>query len=327
VVVVALGAISGPSSSVRAGGLPQANSKPQRPTAAIPPGPLVESREKLTRLQQQILGLGSKVLGRSETANREQLSDAIVNQQITVKSAEARYENAKLTREVAELAVVDYAEGIFPQEVATMEGELRLAQSDFERSEDMTAIVRDKLNKTRTASKGSAPDLAYEYALEDRIVKLELREPRTRLELERAQSKLDFFRQYAKSKRVKELESEVQKAKSEELTGQAQWEREKFKLTTLETAVRRRDREVHAARALSLLEQAVPIVEELKSKLDQAEKNGQPGDAAPKEIADATNRLQAIVEQALQEDAAAHWAQMKPRVHGAAVKFLGAQTR
>jgi hypothetical protein len=68
-------------------------------------------------------------------------------------------------------------------------------------------------------------------------------------------------------------------------------------------------------------------VEELKTKLDQAEKNREPGEKLRKEIVDMTNRLQAIVDKAQQEDTAAHWAKLKPRVHGAAVRFVDAQTR
>ena len=34
---------------------------------------------------------------------------------MTTKSAEANYQNAKLTREVAQIAVIEYTEGIFVQ--------------------------------------------------------------------------------------------------------------------------------------------------------------------------------------------------------------------
>ena len=64
------------------------------------------------------------------------LNDQLVNQKITTKSAEANYENAKLTREVAEIAVVEYDEGIYKQDLATVEGEIKLAESDLSRSED-----------------------------------------------------------------------------------------------------------------------------------------------------------------------------------------------
>jgi len=56
------------------------------------------------------------------------LSDSLTNQQITTKSAAANYENAKLTREVAEIAVVEYVEGIYVQDLQTVEGEIKLAE-------------------------------------------------------------------------------------------------------------------------------------------------------------------------------------------------------
>ena len=70
------------------------------------------------------------------------LKDQLINQKITTKSAEANYENAKLTREVAEIAVVEYEEGIFKQDLATVEGEIKLAESDLSRSEDRVDWAR-----------------------------------------------------------------------------------------------------------------------------------------------------------------------------------------
>ena len=60
----------------------------------------------------------------------------MTNQEITTKSAKANYANATLTREVAEIAVVEYKEGIFKQDLATVEGEIKLAESDLSRAED-----------------------------------------------------------------------------------------------------------------------------------------------------------------------------------------------
>src|SRR5262249_28405536 len=42
--------------------------------------------------------------------------DQLINQRITTKSAEAAFQDAKLAREVAEIAVREYVEGIYPQE-------------------------------------------------------------------------------------------------------------------------------------------------------------------------------------------------------------------
>ena len=75
------------------------------------------------------------------------LKDQLVNQKITTKSAEANYENAKLTREVAEIAVVEYEEGIYKQDLATVEGEIKLAESDLSRSEDRLDWARRMFEK------------------------------------------------------------------------------------------------------------------------------------------------------------------------------------
>ena len=45
------------------------------------------------------------------------------------------YEIAKLTREIAEIAVEEYEEVGYPQDLATIEGEIKLAESDLVRSE------------------------------------------------------------------------------------------------------------------------------------------------------------------------------------------------
>src|SRR5207253_2774123 len=51
------------------------------------------------------------------------LKDQLINQRITTKSAEANFQNARLTREVAQIAVTEYIEGIFVQDEATDKGE------------------------------------------------------------------------------------------------------------------------------------------------------------------------------------------------------------
>jgi len=64
------------------------------------------------------------------------LNDSLTNQKIATQGAEASFQNAKLTREVAEIAVKEYEEGIFLQDEATCKGEIKLAESDLARSSD-----------------------------------------------------------------------------------------------------------------------------------------------------------------------------------------------
>src|SRR2546421_5309526 len=48
----------------------------------------------------------------------------------SLAAAAATYENAKLTREVAEIAVIEYKEGIYRQDTDTIKGEIALAESE-----------------------------------------------------------------------------------------------------------------------------------------------------------------------------------------------------
>ena len=151
------------------------------------------------------------------------LNDQLVNQKITTKSAEANYENAKLTREVAEIAVVEYEEGIFKQEYATVEGEIKLAESDLSRSEDRLDWAR------RMYDKG--------YVSKATAVSEELTLKKARFALEQAQSKKKVLVDYTRGKTVKELKSEVEKARSDELAKKATWELEVSKEKKLDRQI------------------------------------------------------------------------------------------
>ena len=45
-----------------------------------------------------------------------------------------RHQNAKLSREISEIAVKEYEEGIYLQNLAAAEGEIRLAEADIKGS-------------------------------------------------------------------------------------------------------------------------------------------------------------------------------------------------
>ena len=151
------------------------------------------------------------------------LKDQLVNQQITTKSAAANHENAKLTREVAEIAVVEYVEGIFKQDLATVEGEIKLNESDLSRAEDRLDWARRMYEKgyvslaTRTSE--------------------ELTLKKAKFALEQAQSKKKVLVDYTKHKTIKELQSEVEKARSDELAKKATFALEDSKEKKLEKQI------------------------------------------------------------------------------------------
>ncbi len=151
------------------------------------------------------------------------LKDSLVNQRITTESAKANYQNAKLTREVAEIAVTEYTEGIFKQDLATVEGEIKLAEADMTRSEDRLEWAR------RMFDKG--------YVSKATAISEELTFKKSQFALEQAESKLNVLVKYTKGKTIKELVSEVEKSKSDELAKQATWELEKGKELKLEKQI------------------------------------------------------------------------------------------
>ena len=65
------------------------------------------------------------------TLDSSMLWDQLVNQQIATKSADANHENAKLTREIAEIAVVEYVEGIFEIQFMENEGNIKIAEAEL----------------------------------------------------------------------------------------------------------------------------------------------------------------------------------------------------
>jgi hypothetical protein len=136
-------------------------------------------------------------------------------QQLATRKAKAAYEIARLNREVAEIAVIEYQEGIFAQDLATIEGEIKLAESDLARA-------RDRVEWARRMHKKGFLDLTAK-------VSEELALKKATFALEQAQSKKKVLIQYTLWKTIKELESEVAKAQADELAKKAAWEREKAK--------------------------------------------------------------------------------------------------
>ena len=158
------------------------------------------------------------------TDTLEKLRDQQVNLLIVEETAEANFKNATLTREVAEIAVTEYVEGIFVQDQATLQGELKLAESQRDRAPDAAEIAKARLAMIKKASKGSVGDLSNEFAFADIVANAIRRVPTAELAVKKAEAKLKNLLDYTKPKRIKELEVEVEKARSDELAKKAEWQ-------------------------------------------------------------------------------------------------------
>jgi RND family efflux transporter MFP subunit len=170
------------------------------------------------------------------------LRDEMVNQRITTQSAEAVYENAKLTREVAEIAVGEYEKGIYVSDKATIQGEIRLAQSAFMKANakvDRARKARQKLSEVlnRKVQSITSADVLAELDVDDRLDSREHELLRDSIAFEKVQQKLDLLENFTKPKMLKQLKTEVQKALAAELSRKATLQLEKGKEDRLERQI------------------------------------------------------------------------------------------
>ena len=125
-------------------------------------------------------------------------------QQFAVQKAKALYEIARLNRELAEIAVEEYESLKYPSALAKIEAELEQAETD------LTHITQ--VEKTTGA----------------------LTIQKAKFVREMARSKRHVLVEFTKMKEVKNLKSEVEKARSDELAKEATWQLEQAKEHKLE---------------------------------------------------------------------------------------------
>jgi RNA polymerase sigma factor (sigma-70 family) len=145
-------------------------------------------------------------------------------QQLATRKAKAAYEIAKLTREIAEIAVEEYEEVNYPRDLAAVDGEIKLAETDLARSVDRLDWAKRMFEKN--------------YVSQSQKVSEELNHMKAQFALEQAQSMRKVLADYTKSKTIKGLRVEVEKALSDELAKEAAWELEKAKEIELERQLR-----------------------------------------------------------------------------------------
>jgi RNA polymerase sigma factor (sigma-70 family) len=170
------------------------------------------------------------------------LKDSLVNQVIAVKGAEAAYQNAKLAREVAEIALVEYEQGVYVQQLGAVKGEvsaaelaIRKAAERLERTDGARKRLRDVL---RPKGEDRTPaEVVAELDIDDRLDEAAQALARAKTALEQAQTKQSVLMRFTRDKTIKELRSEVEKARTIELARQSDWELAKSKEAKLRTQI------------------------------------------------------------------------------------------
>jgi RNA polymerase sigma factor (sigma-70 family) len=139
----------------------------------------------------------------------------LLAQQLATRKARALADIAKANRELAEVALQEYEEITYPRDMNSSDAEIMRAESERKRVQDRLDWAR------RMHDKG--------YVSKEQKVSEELSFEKAKFALEQAQSKLHVLVHYSKGKTVKELRSELEKARSDAVARLATWEREKIK--------------------------------------------------------------------------------------------------
>jgi HlyD family secretion protein len=142
-----------------------------------------------------------------------ELRDRIAAQEIVVQGAQADVHATRIGREVAVMALNEYKEGGFRQELATIEAEIKLTESKLASAEDKLDWSRRMFEKGYCSlAEKVSNELALKYA---------------RFSLEDAQSKKKVLIDYSRAKSIKALTGAVEAARAGELGKQAALERER----------------------------------------------------------------------------------------------------
>jgi hypothetical protein len=145
-------------------------------------------------------------------------------QQLVTKKIKARYEIAKLNRELAKLALEEYREVIYPRDLATVGAEIKLAESDLARAGDRLQWAKRMFEKKHISQKQKDSE--------------ELNRKKAVFALEQAQSKRAVLVDYTKSKSIKELLSAAEIAGVVELEKKVLLDLETSKEVELERQLR-----------------------------------------------------------------------------------------
>lgn len=221
---------------------------------------LDDGRARIRKIAEPLLERVKKMNGTSDDLN-------IPVQSIKIQQADAVYQNAKITREVAEIAVKEYAEGIYLQDRATAQGELELAESDLKRSDAEIARTSDLLERVKRAATGTVLDFIHIEQVEAMAKMAILSKEKAKFTAEQVRSKLKLLDEYEKPKRLAELRSAVERARSDELSEQQTLELEKAKLVVMKKRAEGYKVPEKYKLILSLLADAVQLEGQVRDKL------------------------------------------------------------
>ena len=273
--------------------------------------PVSANERALNGVYVRLISLAERAL---KAPRSRQPRQQLVGQRIETETASVNYQNAKLTREVAEIAAIEYNEGIFPQDLATVEGEIRLARSDLQRTRDLLESGKDQVARRKGREANSVYELHREYQFVDAMARTEQENRDRTHSLEQAELKKKRLVEQTKPIELKKHQIDVDKARANEMAKQAEWEIMKARELRLEKLIPQEEPADDHRPVLALIERAVPIEEQVRQKLVRVTKAEKPDGALNQEIRDLTDQLRAIVDEGEALWSAGELARLKPRI-------------
>ncbi len=187
---------------------------------------LIEGQTTIIRIKPEGSSVkkGELVCELDSAALRDKLS-----QQVNVeKQSEREFQRAQFMRETAEIALREYLDGTLPRERDRLKAEIELAQSAIARAETRSkrahaAQERLKGVQSGRASAATPADIAAELDIQDRRDAADQTVEREKKAFELATARLELLEKHTRSRTTRELKSDVDLKKSDELAKRAAW--------------------------------------------------------------------------------------------------------
>lgn len=198
----------------------------------------------------------------------EDTSQRLVNLRIEHQNKEAAYQQAKLAREVAEIAVVAYTEGTSKTELTEAKGAISAEEAALEQATEDLKKLDAILQKSQKLEARFLDELMTSYRIELAVNSAENLYRKQEIRLEEAKGKLTHLEKFAIPGRTLELKSEVEKARSNELTLQQSFILARDQLEAADRAKGRSTKDLPMI--LRMLAEAVGLERELHAMVGDA---------------------------------------------------------
>ena len=197
-----------------------------------------------------IEALGRQIVARLDTW--EEYRNARDEAEFAAKRARSALGQAEKNRTVAEITVKEYQEGSYPQDRQTILGEIKIAESEFVRTEDRLAWSLKMLDKHLVQDS---------QALADRMS-----QQKAEIELSNANKKLELLEKFTRVKQTTELEANVKKCELAELRKREEQQAADKALVAADRALEIEKLIPSESLAIARLDEAIGLFDESKGE-------------------------------------------------------------